>query len=182
MKILVTGAYSSGKTSFCGRLQKAFRSVGFDAACPQEAARSLKLPLNASQDAEVTALLIGYQISAEMALLPRHDILICDRGLPDIFSHDLEVARTDHGLRNAHIRDLATSWCTSYSYVIQSNVDHSVRIPADGIRVTDGCYRARLEAFHRSAMRTLNVKPDCDFGFEEGSIESAINEAVTHVR
>lgn len=181
MKVLVTGAYSSGKTSLCQQLRYSCAVRGWRALCPVETARSIDMPLNTEQNGEISALLVGAQMSTERALYDLCDVLICDRGVPDIWSHNLALVEEGAEVKTPDIEALVKDWSQSYDFVIQSTCNHDIAIPWDGIRLTDPAYRRRLEEFHRCAMAALEVRPNLCFDDSPESVATAVSGALCHV-
>jgi len=182
LKILVTGTYSSGKTSFCHKLLRACERQGWKTRCPIEVARSVELPLNTKQDGEASSFLIGMQMAMERELVSLCDVLICDRGMPDIWSHNLMSASKGSGVKNLGIKSISREWSSSYDIVIQSICNYKIEIPLDGFRVGDKTYRKKLELFHREAMIDLSMAPTFSFDHTKNSVETAIKRTVCYLR
>lgn len=182
MKILVTGTYSSGKTSFCQRLLRACELENWNTYCPVETARVVNLPINMKQDGEASSFLLGMQFSRECELVDLFEVLICDRGLPDIWSHNLLSEVNGRGIANPSLKTVCDEWAKTYDIIIQSVVNDEIEIPADGLRVVDTTYRKKLELFHRKAMFTLSITPAFTFDHTEDSIKSAIHGTINHLR
>lgn len=150
--------------------------------CPKETARTIDLPLNRRQNGELSALLIGAQIATERTLVKLCEILICDRGIPDIWSHNLAVKGRGAEITSHEIEELSRGWSKSYDLVIQSVSDDNVPIPPDGVRVVDKSYRKKLEAFHREAMKLLEVTPDFCFDSSASSVNLTVSETLCYLR
>lgn len=182
MKILVTGSYATGKTSFCQLLAGACAANNITAACPDEVARSFRLPLNASQDGEISALLLGMQISQERHAFSGNMVLICDRGVPDIWSHNLASNKAGKGIGNPAISAVCIEWVRTYDLIIQSTACDDIDIPDDGVRNTDKRYRRQLEICHRQAMNHLSLHPNLIFDHTVQSRCAALRGAIAHIR
>lgn len=181
MKILITGTYSSGKTTLCQKILGACLSNGWQATAPIEIARTIKIPLNTQQNNEISSFLIGAQLSAEKLFENTNDIFICDRGIPDIWSHNLALKQVGFDIKCSALEALARTWSQSYDFVIQSTCDHSIAIPEDGIRNTSTSYREMLELCHRESMSFLGIRPDLSFSSDTASIEATLNAAINYI-
>src|SRR5438046_1871174 len=92
IKVVVTGAYSTGKTTLVDVLAGALARDGISREVLPDISRRCPMPLNTSQTDDTTLWLIGSQVSGEVAAAATGaEVILCDRGIPDILSHHLEV-------------------------------------------------------------------------------------------
>ncbi|MBQ2262477.1 MAG: ATP-binding protein [Loktanella sp.] len=150
MKILVTGAYSTGKSIFVNELAGTLRKNGYSVAVLPDSSREITLPLNRYQGHDTTMWLLAWQISKEKissSMLKANSIILCDRGVPDILSHNLESITRNSGLENAHAMSTAQDWCKSYDLSFFSLIDKAIPINNDGLRVIDPSFRQKMEDF-----------------------------------
>jgi hypothetical protein len=155
-KVLVTGAFSTGKSTLVGGLASNLRRR-YSVAVVPDVARQCPFALNDAQEEEGTLWLLTKQISNELEIsLQRPDVLLCDRGIPDIVAH-LEEARTRSaaGVRPDLLKPFLIDWCKTYELVFVSKIDSRIPTVRDRIRVPDHEFRAEMEAFSDSVLADL---------------------------
>ncbi len=161
-KILVSGAFATGKTTLCNRVADRLVSEGRSVTILSETPRRCPFALNKDQTPLASAWLLGEQIRSEVeVVVSEPELVICDRGIPDIVSHTtiLEVAgRRDQDLKTS-LLDLARSWCRTYDIVFWALLDPHEQIESDGVRVADKRYQEFLEASIEEAFRLLSLSP-----------------------
>jgi hypothetical protein len=162
LKILISGAFSAGKTTTKFKLIEALRQlnigrfIGVD-----EVARRCPLPLNRQQTSEATSWLICSQICSELeASSDAGSHQICDRGIPDIWSHYLDGTFSNNtgGELSSEMASLAKMWAKSYDLVLFCPVDERIEIATDGLRVLENSYRTQMETLVLRAFDELNIR------------------------
>jgi predicted ATPase len=144
-KVIVTGAFSTGKTSLVDALEPALLARGLSVLRLEDVARTCPFPLNEGQTDEASAWLATTQVSRELqAAAASPDIVLCDRGVPDILAHQEDLRATGRGGLLETMRQFLERWCGTYSVVLASRVDPSIPPEEDGLRFADAAYRARL--------------------------------------
>lgn len=158
IKVIVTGAYSTGKSGMVGALASTLRKDGLSVIQVQDVARSCPLPLNEAQVEATTLWLLTTQVSREIEASSQvAQIMLCDRGVPDILAHDRERDQSVNMPLADEIRPFAEKWIDTYDVVLLSRVDQSIPIEPDGLRSCDDAYRTRLDA---RAAEVLDRRPD----------------------
>jgi nicotinamide riboside kinase len=146
LKVLITGAYSTGKTTLLEALLADLRASGLEVATVPDVARGCPVPLNAAQTEDATLWLLTTQVSREIqAGLGPEAVILCDRGVPDVLAHHLDLADKQEGLVAA-LNPFLSSWLLTYDLILYSRVDEGVPILPDGVRTVDAAYRSRLAA------------------------------------
>lgn len=184
MKVLITGAYSSGKTSLVHQLSSSPRlrsKFPSGIVLRDDPSRDCPLPLNRQQTIYTSLWLAGRVISEESRLTHGRApefLMLCDRGMPDFLSH---TPYEGPGLTTdfeSTLWGLSSEWMLTYSMIFLSRVDHQVPIDPDGLRVCDSSYRAHLEQRLLNCLEKLN-HPVITLPHEQTErirmIESAIN-------
>lgn len=159
MKILVTGAYSTGKSILVQHLARRLEGLGLSVLVLSDSSREIDLPLNRNQGHDTTLWLLSWQISKERlasCLDTSKRIIICDRGVPDILAHNLEAKSRGQDLKNDLAYRAGVEWCSSYDLSFFSKIDEEIPIEADGIRVTDPGYRRLMESFASESIEYVN--------------------------
>lgn len=149
LKVIVTGAYSTGKTGLVDTLHFALTSSNRTVVRVPDVARQCPVPLNTEQNANATLWLIATQISREIeAGQGSEDVMLCDRGVPDVLAHDLDL---NLDLANGErswiplLNPLLKQWMLTYDLLLLARVDEQTPIATDGVRVEDAAYRTRLD-------------------------------------
>lgn len=164
----MTGAFSTGKSSLVESLAS---SLGqrYSIAVVPDVARQCPFALNRAQGEEGTLWLLTKQVTNELEMsVQQPDLLLCDRGIPDIVAH-LEETRTRGaaGVRPDLLRPFLIEWCRTYKLVFVSKIDSRILTLRDPHRVLDHGFRAEMEAFSDTVLaeftpqaRSLSLSPD----------------------
>jgi hypothetical protein len=158
-KILITGAHSTGKTSLVDLLAAELSRTSVVRRLT-DVARSCPFPIGKSQDDRGTLWLLHQQVANELSIESEGpDFLICDRGIPDIFGHwlDIEERRGRSTYLTAILPHLK-SWSTTYDMVFHSIVDEAIPQELDGVRDSDDSYRLRMQGLIADALRALEIQ------------------------
>lgn len=165
MKVLITGAFSTGKSTFAAALEENLQGRGFEIRSLPDPARDCPLPLNLAQTSLSSIWLAAAQLKREVEVMDRFDgIAICDRGIPDILAHDLDckISKNAQTIEEAEGGDFGLfipflkRWCLTYDIILKSCVDSDIPPAVDGVRLPDSVYRDRLD---RAADRVLADLP-----------------------
>ena len=171
VKVLVTGAYSTGKSTLSGALQKELLNdcPGNSVALVKGVARESGLNLNLDQTAETTAWLLGAQIERERTVVSNyaHQYVVCDRGVPDILAHNLDAAQRGNGLHDETVIQSSIAWCDTYDIVLLSLIDSAQAVEEDGLRIQDPVYRQRMQGFALQAVKHCKKPIILPGGFED---------------
>ncbi|MGJ4914165.1 ATP-binding protein [Bradyrhizobium sp. HKCCYLRH2060] len=145
MKLLICGAFSTGKTTLISDVSSLVLSLG-SARSIEDVARQCPMPLNKDQKFDSFIWLLGRQIQEESEACWRGtDLVICDRGVPDILSHYLWMFRGERDSVHRDFRAFALSWIGTYDLIFLTRVDSGVQVEPDGLRVLDREYRSELD-------------------------------------
>lgn len=141
----------------------------YSVAVVPDVARRCPFTLNRTQGEEGTLWLLTKQVSNELEISRnRPDVLLCDRGIPDILAH-LEEARTRRvaGVGPDLLKPFLVEWCRTYKLVFVSKIDSHIPTVRDPVRVLDDGFRAEMEAFSDTVLaeftphaRSLSLRPD----------------------
>jgi nicotinamide riboside kinase len=145
-KVIVTGAFSTGKSKLVAALQDNLATAGVTVRLLIDLARQCPLPLNEMQNDATSLWLLTTQISREIEASQRNeDVLLCDRGVPDIFAHLLDHSGNHDAEWLKAIAPFVKKWISTYDLVLFSRVDEMIAIAPDGLRSVDAAYRTRLD-------------------------------------
>lgn len=158
-KLLVNGAFSTGKTSLVHAIGSELGKQGVSFQILDDTARYSRFALNKEQGFDGTKWLIHSQIAKELdATIEGVDLVVVDRGIPDIISHYIEA--TERLRRRSDSVDLLheymIDWTRTYDVVITTPVNQAITIPDDGVRLIDPTYRDKMDQYNSLALSFLN--------------------------
>ncbi|HQV04701.1 MULTISPECIES: AAA family ATPase [unclassified Novosphingobium] len=158
LKAIVTGAYSTGKSTLIRALGTELRKDGLTIVELPDLARSCPFPLNEAQTHSASLWLLTTQISREIeASRGTETIMLCDRGVPDILAHYGEHVQYEDDPWFTSVSPLSERWISTYDVVLFSQVDENIPIAVDGLRSEDPSYRRLLGA---RATEVLSTRAD----------------------
>lgn len=145
LKVLVTGPFSTGKSTVVAGLADGLTAGRIGVAVLPDAARNCPLPLNERQTEEASLWLIATQIANEIEACSRElEVVLCDRGIPDIVAHHEEAGGLKPSVHFAAIVPFLIEWCGTYDLILASTIDDSLPVVGDGLRVVSEEYRRKL--------------------------------------
>lgn len=152
-KILITGTHSTGKTTLVLDVVARLRQSSVEIIA--ESARNCPFVLNTHQNLLSTTWLIASQLRAEVEAQtrPEVDLVICDRGLPDILAYH-EMAT---GVVEPWLVAMAEGWMSGYDQVFVARPDPARPMSSDELRVEDTVFRANVQRVIESHVRKAGV-------------------------
>lgn len=148
-RILVTGTFSTGKSTLCTTVQRVLQSEGFTCAIIPDAARSCSLPLNKLQTVNTTAWLVFRQFSNEIEVARTEpDIMLLDRGLFDIIAHTLTLNITKKQEKEVveELISLSINWEQQLDKIFVAKSEDDIEVQHDGVRITEKKYQIDIES------------------------------------
>lgn len=159
IKILVTGVFASGKTTFIHLLKKELENNKKKVSFFNEVARECPFKLNHDQNITSTSWLVMRQIENEMTKFDSgYDFIIYDRGIPDIVAHaQLSEKKNDnYELFLNQLERLGQESLKHFDLVLLSKRSDSMEIVTDSIRINDSAYQRELELMHINYLNSTN--------------------------
>jgi predicted ATPase len=149
-KILITGAFSTGKTSLIALVKEKLESFNKKILVFNEVARECPFDLNKKQDLVSSSWLVMRQLQNELqADTEDYDFVIFDRGLPDVISHVEYIIKDNTGKAFLdQLKLLASVSCDRFDYIFFSKISDEFIIEADELREVDRDYQRKLEKSH----------------------------------
>lgn len=145
VKVIVTGVFSTGKTTLVNILEPALAARGLSVLRLDDVARTCPFPLNEGQTDEASTWLATTQVSRELdATAASPDVVLCDRGVLDVLAHQEDLRANGRGGLLETMRPFLERWCGTYGVVLASRLDLSIPPEDDGLRVADAAYQERL--------------------------------------
>jgi len=158
-KILITGVFSTGKTSLIKLVDAKLKSYNKKTLVINEVARECPFNLNKKQDLISSSWMIMKQLQNELEFDNNdYDFIIFDRGLPDIISHVEYIVQDGNDEKYLkQLKLLAKVSCNRYEYIFFSKISDKYKINDDGIRIVDYDFQKKLEDLHLSCLEYLNL-------------------------
>ncbi|WP_158228411.1 AAA family ATPase [Pseudonocardia sp. MH-G8] len=167
LTIAVTGAHSTGKSTFLARLAHRLRQHDLEVATVAdlgEQAQQIGLPILHSHTYTSTLWIMTRGISNELATWPHADVLLVDRPVPDALGYYLAAliyrGETPDPTLLGHLRTLAAQHSMHYDLIFRTELDHTVPLGTNKAR--DDNIRYRRLADHHIA----TVLHDLGIGYE----------------
>jgi nicotinamide riboside kinase len=143
IKIAFTGTHGTGKTTLTYQVAAEFRKRGHNVEMLKEVARESPLPINERTTPDAQRWILFRQMSLELELGARSDVLVCDRSVLDNYAY----LRRAFGAQETLERYLA-EWMRTYDEVVHVPVTDA-RIAADGVRSTDREFQVEIDRIVR---------------------------------
>ena len=139
-KIAFIGSHGIRKTSAVAAFAGVVSRAGQSWDLVREVVRDNPLGLNESASAESQLWVLTTQISRELELTPKADILISDRSVVDNYAYFLRSAgRVDP----YDLSGLIAAWARTYTLAVR--LRPNVKLVADGVRSTSDAFRDEIE-------------------------------------
>ena len=156
--IAVTGAHSTGKSTFLARLTNELRQYDIEVATVAdlgEQALRIGLPILHSHTYASTTWIMTRGISNEIATWPHTDVLLVDRPVPDALGYYLAALEyrgeePDPTLLG-HLKALAAGHAIHYDLILRTELDRALPIGTNKVRDYNHRYR-RLADQHIGAV------------------------------
>ena len=170
LKILVTGVFATGKTTLVKKVTDiATREDGLQIELVQDVARDEDVPQNKDQTYLSTLAHFGYHLGRESeAAFKSNDIILCDRGIPDILSHALEMLEAVGSTMIGYdtFVESCKSWLEHYDKIVRC-FPGKEQIKDDGVRIKDEKYRRRLgrrmdEIFQAASKEVIDLPQETE--------------------
>jgi thymidylate kinase len=161
-KILISGTFSTGKTTLARALTRELRERHVEVSLTSETARYCPYPLNKNQSFETSLWLTTEQMRREIEMtIEKPNIVICDRGIPDILSHALTISVKSKEDAKAleTIRKIMILWAPTYNHIFWAKINPEKSILEDELRVLDTRYQSQLEQSIIKVFEELNINP-----------------------
>lgn len=155
MKVLITGVFSTGKTTLWNELRRRLERQTMTVSALPDVARQCPFVLNENQEESASIWMVCTQIANELGAQGQNPkYLLCDRGVPDIAAHQLHSWAKYRQAARPEVETLLRAWTSSYDLILQSDIDPELPIEADSIRSTDEMYRLELNHLHAKFLET----------------------------
>jgi AAA domain len=161
LKIAVSGAHSTGKTTFLLKVSKALESSGLQHWIVGDLAAKCPLPI-LRQHTVQSALWIAAQGIADEIAAHRSPIVLVDRPVLDAWAYLTAAISDIDKLSSAELNTLISiirSWLPTYSLVYQTQINEAIPIDDNKGRDLDSNYRTEIGHQMIAASNFFGVSP-----------------------
>src|SRR5579872_326660 len=162
LKIGISGAHSTGKTTFIGNLREALDKNSISYKVIGDLATKCPLPILDKHTVESTLWIaakgITEEIEAEKDLL----IVIADRPILDCWAYFNAVCENrykEDDPKLLTLKFMITNWLNTYDLIYQTEIDESIPVEDKKGRILDSGYRKKIGDEMIKANRLFCVSP-----------------------
>ncbi|MBI4095637.1 MAG: AAA family ATPase [DPANN group archaeon] len=161
LKVGITGAHGTGKTSLAHSLVGHLKELGFNAGYIREFVRDCPLPVGTEKENSAAAQtwILCRQLIEELEAVHKYDILVCDRTVIDNYAYFLWNLRAgrlaDSGLQKI-AAEIFENWAHSYDIIFKLPI--TVPLSADGFRSTDIEWQKEIDKIISEVLSDKNIK------------------------
>ena len=161
LKVGITGAHGTGKTSLAHSLVGHLKELGFNAGYIREFVRDCPLPVGTEKENSTAAQIwiLCRQLIEELEASHKYDILICDRTVIDNYAYllwNLRAGRPASEELQKIGASILDSWAHTYDFIIKLPI--TVQLSADGFRSTDVKWQQEIDSIITEILAAKNVK------------------------
>ncbi len=127
-------------------MQRAGRSVEYG----REVVRDNPLGINEGATGEAQLWVLVSQVRQELALAPKAEVLVLDRGVMDNYAYYLRACGGDDRFA---VAPLVEEWSKTYDLVVRLHPD--VDLSSDGVRSTSDDFRVEIEHILDAHLKTF---------------------------
>jgi hypothetical protein len=162
--VAVTGAHSTGKSTFLARLAHALRNDGLEVATVAdlgEQAQQIGLPILHSHTWASTLWIMARGIANEIATWPHCDVLLVDRPVPDALGYYRAALayrgeRPDPGIY-ADLVALASGYAVHYDLIFRTELDTDLPLGTNKVRDRNQRFRVLADHYIRGVLTDLAI-------------------------
>lgn len=163
LKIAVSGAHSTGKSTFLAEIAKHIQSKGFRYSLVSDLAIRCPLPILREHTVESTLWIVATGIAEEIAATHKSSIVFVDRPVLDAWAYLMAIfpERSDAKLTPQFrtLENVIRNWLPTYTLLYQTRIDDSIPIEDNKGRDLDSVYRLQVGEQMELACQMFEVWP-----------------------
>lgn len=163
IKLAVSGAHSTGKSTFLGKVKRILVGQGIEVAGVSNLAVECPLPILRDHTPESTLWIVASGIAQEIAASKDAEVVLVDRPVLDAWAYLKTATRwSQFDLRSPQIRTLKGAiapWLEQYDYWYQTQLEESAPIGTGKDRDVDPEYRRHVAAQMIEAVHEFGCDP-----------------------
>lgn len=148
MKIGISGAHSTGKSTFINRLKSELQKNNISFKVVGDLATICPLPILRQHTVESTLWIASKGISEELEAEHKYDVVIADRSILDCWAYFNAACKdryeqTEPKLKT--LKEMITHWLPTYDSIYLTVIDNNIPIENNKGRDLDPEYRKKIE-------------------------------------
>ncbi len=162
MKIAISGAHSTGKSTFIRKLAKELEERQIKFKLVSDLAVECPLPILRKHTVESTLWIASKNIADEIAAQHECEIIIVDRPILDCWAYFIAVCESHQGKSNPKLetlRNMIINWLPTYDIIYQTVINKDILIEDAKERDLDEAYRDLIGSKMKSACSEFGVNP-----------------------
>jgi nicotinamide riboside kinase len=183
IKVAVSGAHSTGKSTFLNRTAEILNDNGISSHIVTDLAVRCPLPILHDHTVESTLWLVATGIAEEIAAAHDWSVVLVDRPVLDAWAYWMAVRpNIDTVSVTPQFKTLANTiknWLPTYDLIYQTQIDESIPIEDDKGRELNESYRSEIGRQMELASKEFNVEPRI---LTSANARQEIERLVAHVK
>ncbi len=147
-KIAVSGAHSTGKTTFLNQLSEQLTTLGSNSIIVTDLAIRCPLPILHNHTPESALWIVTTQIAEEIAAAHRFSIVLVDRPVIDAWAYLMAVLKRRTSFKTypafQTLESTIKTWLPTYDMILTTKIDQSISIENNKGRDLDPNYRIAI--------------------------------------
>jgi hypothetical protein len=162
IKVAISGAHSTGKSTFISTIADALKVRRIPHDIVSDLAGKCPLPILRQHTVESTMWITTSGIAEEIAAAHRSPIVLVDRPVMDAWAYLVAAVPTIENSQTVKLRalrNLIENWLPTYFRIYQTEIDESLPIDDNQFRDLDPDFRMAVGLQMKLATRTFDVQP-----------------------
>ena len=162
VKIGISGAHSTGKTTFITQLEAALTNQSIPFKRVSDLATICPLPILREHTVESTLWIASKGIADEIEAEHKFSVVIADRPILDCWAYFNAVCKgryPDDNTKLQTLKNAITNWLPTYNLIYQTVIDATILIEDNKGRDLDEAYRKLIGDEMIAASELFNVTP-----------------------
>jgi molybdopterin-guanine dinucleotide biosynthesis protein len=163
VKVAVSGAHSTGKTTFLQRTAEILNDNGISSHIVTDLAIKCPLPILRQHTVESTLWLVSTGLAEEIAAAHKSNVVLVDRPVLDAWAYwmavlpNVETASVTPKFKT--LESTIKNWLPTYDLIYQTQIDGSIPVEDNKGRELDESYRLEIGRQMKLASKEFKVKP-----------------------
>jgi molybdopterin-guanine dinucleotide biosynthesis protein len=162
LKIAVSGAHSTGKSTFLTKLKAALQAQGVSCLTVSDLATKCRLPILEEHTIESTLWIVASGIAGEISAAHESRIALVDRPVVDAWAYLMAgknastLSKSSAGATT--LRNIIRDWSPTYDIIFHTVLDENIAVEDNKGRVLDAGYRSKVASEMNLAYGEFSVQ------------------------
>lgn len=163
VKVAVSGAHSTGKTTFLNRTAEILNNDGISNFIVTDLAIRCPLPILRQHTVESTLWLVATGIAEEIASAHKFNVVLVDRPVLDAWAYwmavppNIDIVSVTPKFKT--LKNTIKNWLPTYDLIYQTRIDESIPVEDNKGRELDESYRLEIGRQMELASKEFKVEP-----------------------